>query len=229
MDKYDSSKVSIAVDVVTFSIAFDRSAQESNPRATARPVMRVLLIDNDIESVSGDKRLPGAYVDEQKTFEETISDKIEPKIGVRLGYTEQLYTFDGTQRDPRRRTISVSYLSLTHDEMFSQYFHPTGQIFWADLGKEGQLVDEQLELAFDHSDIIKTAFDRLKNKLAWTDLIFYLMPEEFTMRQAQDIYEVILGEPMLNIRRFLKDKIESTGTKSRQGAYRHSELFRRKR
>lgn len=47
--------------------------------------------------------------------------------------------------------------------------------------------------AFDHDVIVATALARLRGKLESTTLAFELLPEEFTLTEAQRVYEAILG------------------------------------
>jgi 8-oxo-dGTP diphosphatase len=48
-------------------------------------------------------------------------------------------------------------------------------------------------LAFDHHLMIIAGIQRLKNKLQYTDVIFNMMPEQFTLGELQQVYEAILG------------------------------------
>jgi hypothetical protein len=46
-------------------------------------------------------------------------------------------------------------------------------------------------------------FERLRSKIEYTDIAFYLMPELFTLTELQQVYEVILDTELLkaNFRR----------------------------
>ena len=48
-------------------------------------------------------------------------------------------------------------------------------------------------LAFDHANVILSGLERLKNKLEYTDIVFNMMPELFTLGELQQVYEIILG------------------------------------
>jgi 8-oxo-dGTP diphosphatase len=48
-------------------------------------------------------------------------------------------------------------------------------------------------LALDHRRILDYALERLRNKLEYTTVGFQLLPEKFTLRELQNVYEVILG------------------------------------
>ena len=86
-------------------------------------------------------------------------------------------------------------------------------------------------LAFDHASVITAALVRLKNKLEYTDIVFNMMPEEFTLGELQQVYEVILGKKLLDpaFRRIIADKVEKTKNYQKGGGHRPSVLFRFKR
>jgi 8-oxo-dGTP diphosphatase len=54
----------------------------------------------------------------------------------------------------------------------------------------------RLRLAFDHAQILQAAIERLRNKVEYTSLPAYLLPEPFTLPQLQHVYEVVLGRPV---------------------------------
>ena len=85
-------------------------------------------------------------------------------------------------------------------------------------------------LAFDHAKIISYALERLKGKVEYTDLALHMMPEEFTLTQLQQVYEVILGKTLLKaaFRRKIAHLVEETDSFTENEGHRPSRLFRRK-
>ena len=86
------------------------------------------------------------------------------------------------------------------------------------------------KLAFDHDLVIISGLERIKNKLNYTDIVFNMMPEYFTLGELQQVYEVILNKKLLDpaFRRIIADKVEKT-TKMKTGeGHRPSYLFRYK-
>lgn len=87
------------------------------------------------------------------------------------------------------------------------------------------------KLAFDHPLVIISGLERLKNKIEYTDIVFNMMPEYFTLGELQQVYEVILNKKLLDpaFRRIIANKVEKT-TKVKTGeGHRPSALFRYKR
>ena len=68
------------------------------------------------------------------------------------------------------------------------------------------------DLAFDHTRIISHAVDRLRNRIEYTDIVFNLMPEFFTITQLQKVYETILDRELstVDFRHKIENKIEET-------------------
>ncbi|PNV64016.1 ADP-ribose pyrophosphatase [Clostridium sp. chh4-2] len=101
-------------------------------------------------------------------------------------------------------------------------------------GMSGQsceyIITDNDGLAFDHAKIIAYAVERLRGKLEYTDLALHLMPEQFTLTQLQQVYEVILGKTLLKaaFRRKAADLVEETGFFTEKEGHRPSRLYRRK-
>lgn len=82
-------------------------------------------------------------------------------------------------------------------------------------------------LAFDHIKIIFQALERLKNKLEYTDIIFNMLPKEFTLTELKQCYEVILNEHLLdaNFRRKTAKMVSPTNQMASAKGHRTSQLF----
>jgi 8-oxo-dGTP diphosphatase len=50
-----------------------------------------------------------------------------------------------------------------------------------------------LKLASDHAAILGDVVKRLRGKLDYTNIALELLPQFFPLRQAQEVYEAILG------------------------------------
>lgn len=90
-------------------------------------------------------------------------------------------------------------------------------------------IRENEGLAFDHAKIIAYALERLRNKIEYTDLALNLMPEEFTLTQLQQVYEVILDKPFLKaaFRRKIAPLVTQTDSFTGNEGHRPSRLYRK--
>lgn len=89
---------------------------------------------------------------------------------------------------------------------------------------------ENKDLAFDHPLVIVSGLERIKNKLNYTDIVFNMMPEYFTLGELQQVYEVILNKKLLDpaFRRIIKDKVVKTDKMKTGEGHRPSFLFKYK-
>ena len=114
-------------------------------------------------------------------------------------YLQQLFTYGDPQRDSRRRVISVAYFALiAADRIASSDEHSS----WHSVYKLPTL-------AFDHARMVKDALTRLRSKIEYTAAAFELMPEEFTLRELQLAYMVILDDHRLDKANFRKKILEA--------------------
>lgn len=84
------------------------------------------------------------------------------------------------------------------------------------------------ELAFDHDEIIVKGIMDLRYKVNSTDIVFNLMPEEFTIGELKQVYSLLLGRELVNsaFRRVIAPKIVETGKMISTGGHRPSMLCR---
>ena len=86
------------------------------------------------------------------------------------------------------------------------------------------------DIAFDHDKVILAGIERIKNKVNYTDIVFNMMPEYFTLGELQQVYEVILNKKLLDpaFRRIIANKVEKTKKMKTGEGHRPSYLFRYK-
>ena len=90
---------------------------------------------------------------------------------------------------------------------------------------------ENEKLAFDHAKVILAGLERIRNKVNYTDIVFNMMPEYFTLGELQQVYEVILNKKLLDpaFRRIIADKVVKTNKMRTGGGHRPSYLFKYKK
>jgi len=91
-------------------------------------------------------------------------------------------------------------------------------------------IKENNKLAFDNPLTIVSGYARLRNKLLYTDIVFNMMGEYFTLGELQKVYELILGKKLLDpaFRRIISKKIEKTDKFKTGEGHRPSRLFKYK-
>ena len=198
----------VAVDTVLFTIA--------------EGTLKTLLVNIKKGVFVGRWAFPGGLVQVGEPLDEAARRELYEKTGVQDLYLEQLYTFGDARRDPTAHTVSVAYFALVPS--FSQALR-SGEKY-ADVGWFP--VRALPKLAYDHNTIAAYALQRLQAKLGYTNIVYSLLPPEFTLAELQDIYEVILDQKL--DRRNFRRKIMDLGLlkplqKTRRGAHRPAMLY----
>lgn len=139
-------------------------------------------------------------------------------------FLEQLYTFGDVDRDPRERVVTVAYFALVNLEGHNvQAATDARNAAWFPVG-------DLPKLSFDHPRILSAAHDRLRGKVRYQPIGFELLPDRFTLRQLQHLYEVILDRE-LDKRNFRKkvlamEIVKETNEIEKDVAHRAARLFR---
>jgi 8-oxo-dGTP diphosphatase len=152
--------------------------------------LKVLLIQRDLPPFEGRWALPGGFVRIAETLDEAAQRELAEETGIRKVFLEQLFTFGAVDRDPRERVVTVAYYGLVnlrgHDLLAATDARSAA---WFAL-------DDAPNLAFDHDRILQTAYERLKGKVRYQPIGFELLPEKFTLRQLQHLYEKVLDREL---------------------------------
>ncbi len=82
-------------------------------------------------------------------------------------------------------------------------------------------------LAFDHAKIIEHGLEKFRHKIKYTDLLFKLVPEFFTLTELQHVYEAVVDKKIsrASFRRSIADKVTQTEQYVTKGGHRPSQLY----
>ena len=200
----------IATDIAIFTI----KDQELN----------VLLIKMKKEYFRGLWAVPGGLVKPTESVDSSAKRNLFEKTKMKDVYLEQLYTFGSVDRDPYGKVVSVAHFALIPDSGIKlKTSKDYDDIDWFSINRLPKL-------AYDHDEIIHFAVDRLRGKLTYTNIVYSLLPEEFTLSELQRIYEIILSKK-LDKRNFRKKIISlkfvsKTDKKTFGKAHRPANLYR---
>jgi 8-oxo-dGTP diphosphatase len=183
----------------------------------------VLLIQRRGEPFAGHWAIPGGFVDPEESLDDAAARELREETGVAEVFLEQLYTFGEPGRDPRGRVISVAYYALLRQAPAISAADDAADARWFPLRALPPL-------AFDHAAILDYALSRVRNKVEYTNIVYSLLPDTFTLTELQRVYEIILGRT-LDKRNFRKkinslDLVAPTGGERRDGAHRPAKLYR---
>ncbi|WP_149304011.1 NUDIX hydrolase [Pareuzebyella sediminis] len=157
--------------------------------------------------------LPGGFVKYNENLIDAVKRGVKERTGLDNIYFEQFHAFGSLSRsEPQtmkrileeanidkasydwmlNRFISVAYYALiNYDDVNLEPDALSDSINWYAL-------DELPSLMMDHREIVERALQTLRDNLEKKLVGMNLLPEKFTMKQLQKVYEAVLGE---NIRR----------------------------
>ena len=230
LESYDEAafeRPSVAVDVVLVT--------------THAGQLQALLTRRKEHPFQGRWALPGGFVGVAESLDQAVARVLREKAHLDDVFTEQLYTFGAVDRDPRTRVISIAYYALVDHEQLTLALDGDPDLLLAPLevpwsGLEGEPVHAlgtdgtRVDLAFDHATILGVVVQRLRGKIDYAPIGFELLPDRFTLRQLQGVYESVLGHTLNKDsfrRRMVASRfIEPTGEREQGVLHRPAELYR---
>ncbi len=187
--RYKYPRPAVSADCVVFGLDADN--------------LKVLLIQRRKSPFQGVWALPGGFVEIDEDLDSAARRELKEETGLSKVYLEQLYTFGQVERDPRGRVITVAYFALVNLARHTvRAASDASRAVWFSMS-------DLPALAFDHEEILSVGYQRLKNKVRYQPIGFELLPAKFTLRQLQQMYEIILGREL--DKRNFRRKILSMG------------------
>ena len=181
----------ISVDCVIFGFSRNR--------------LKVLLIEREYTNEEGkrvtDHKLPGDFITNLEDLDIAASRTLSELTGLHDIYLRQFGIFGRPDRISRSidmawlaettgmeisRVVTTAYFALINISETDHDFAIKNNASWIE-------VNEIPELAFDHDEIINSGLQHLQHTLRNEPIGFLLLPEKFTIRELQTLYETILG------------------------------------
>ncbi|MDZ4092436.1 MAG: NUDIX domain-containing protein [Arthrobacter sp.] len=206
----------VTVDVVALTVLDD--------------VLNVLLVTRLIEPFRGRLALPGGFVLTGEDLVTAAGRELAEETGVDQvpGHLEQLGSYGPRGRDPRGDVLTVAHLLLAPNFPVLSAGSDAEHAAWYPVG---QVLGGELQLAFDHGQILADALERARSKLEYSPLGAAFCGEEFTVAQLRAVYEAVWGT-RLDARNFHRKAtgtpgfLEDTGRMTTGETGRPAALFR---
>ena len=182
--------------------------------------LKVLLIEREFTGQSGrqinDHKLPGDFIAINEDLDLAAIRTLEELTGLKDIYLQQFAFFGKPNRISRgvdiewlnsttghdiQRVVTAAYYSLINITESSSESAIKNNAAWID-------IQQVPDLAFDHDAIMMKGLAHLQLTLRSEPIGFELLPEKFTIREMQTLYEVILGCTLDN-RNFRKKILKS--------------------
>lgn len=182
--------------------------------------LKILLIEREYRKESGqlakDHKLPGDFISLNEDLDLAAARTLEELTGLDSIFLEQFALIGQPDRISKKidlewlknttgldiqRVVTAAYFALIKINESDRDFAIKNDASWMDIKKVPAL-------AFDHREIIDLGLAHLQKSLRNEPIGFELLPEKFTIRELQSLYEVILDCELDN-RNFRKKILKS--------------------
>lgn len=203
--------IALAADIVTFTVRGEE--------------LEVLLIERGSAPCKGQWALPGGFMRQSESLEQTAHRELKEETGVGEGFhITQIGTWSAPKRDSRGRVVATAFAVLIDSTKLQTKADTDAQnVGWFPARRP------PAPLAFDHKEILKRSLVWVEKALYDTRVADALLPNQFTLSELQDVHEAILGT-LVDKRNFRK-RMLATGTIRevkgfRRGAHRPAQLYK---
>ena len=150
--------------------------------------LKVLLIKSDLAFFQGKLSLLGDFVKNNEDLDSAAYRILKERTGMNNVFLDQVKVFGKPDRHPGGRVITIAYCSLLNIQHHALNIHEN-ELDWYDY-------DTLKEMAFDHLEIVEECHSWLQKRIQEHPLGFNLLPDKFSLRELQNLYEAILGVSM---------------------------------
>ena len=193
--------------------------------------LHVLLVRRGEAPFEGMWAIPGGFKRPIETLDEAATRELREETGVdAASLLAQFGAYGDPERDPRMNVVTVGYLAVIRD---------VGTIVAgtdaadAALFPVSDVLNEKLELAFDHLRIVRDAIERARVELEVSGIATAFVGTTFTLAELRAVYEAVWGVQLdaANFRRSVVAEdgwVIPTGRRARPGSAggRPPELYR---
>jgi len=171
LNDQDYFRIALSVDCVIFGF-------EENE-------LKVLVIKCNIKEYKGKWSLLGDLVKPDEDIDAASYRILKGRTGLNDVYLEQVKSFGKPNRHPAGRVITIAYFSLVNIK--------NHELKLADNELHWHPVNDIVDMAFDHKEILHSCLEQLREKIEDHPLVFNLLPEKFSLRELQCLYEAIMN------------------------------------
>jgi 8-oxo-dGTP diphosphatase len=161
--------------------------------------------------------LPGGFIQQNESIDEAAQRILQERTGLMDIFLEQYKVFGKTER--KNKELFEEFSSLK-DELWEQHPFSKNDITWlskrfvsigyyalVDINKVNPQTgnfDESIDwyniknlpkMIMDHNEMVSYALETLRQNLDHKLIGFNLLPETFTMKEVQELYEAIYDKP----------------------------------
>ncbi|MCE5173281.1 NUDIX hydrolase [Paenibacillus profundus] len=179
---------------------------------------------------AGKWALPGGFVNPNETAFESAKRELQEETGVENIHLEHYGVYDRPGRDPRGWMITNAHFAIVPEHKLSKRQANDDA---ADVQLFSVKEVMNLELAFDHAQIIADAIHVIRQKLLETTVAKEFLPEEFTYSELQAVLLTVTDDSAIALESAFARKVKSlpfiqevVGKKTTRTSKRPTQLYR---
>ncbi len=169
-DTYDKVKRLLSIDCVIFGYEEEK--------------LKLLIFKRHIAPSKGQWSLIGGWVNENESVEDAALRVLGAITGLKDVYLEQVGVFSKPGRDPGGNVLTVAFNALIKIEKHSNEIIQEFGAQWVPISQVPPLI-------FDHDDMLRLAYEKLRLKATYNLIGRQLLPEKFTLTQLRNLYNEI--------------------------------------
>jgi len=193
--------------------------------------LHVLLVRRGEAPFEGMWAIPGGFKRPAETLDEAAKRELGEETGVDAApVLKQFRAYGDPGRDPRMNVVTIAYLAVLRDVGAIVAGSDAAD---ASLLPVSDVLNGQIDLAFDHLWILRDAVERVRVELEVSGIATAFVGTTFTMAELRAVYEAIWGVQLdaANFRRSIVTEdgwVIPTGRRARPGSAggRPAELYR---
>jgi 8-oxo-dGTP diphosphatase len=193
--------------------------------------LHVLLVRRGVAPFKGKWAIPGGFKRPNETLDQAAKRELSEETGVdSASLLKQFGAYGDPGRDPRMNVVTIAYLAVLRD---------VGSVAAGTDAAAAALIpvsdalSGKVDLAFDHSRIVRDAVERVRVDLEQTGIATAFVGPTFTVAELRAVYEAVWGVHLdgANFRRRVVTEqgwVIPTGRRARPGSTggKPAELFR---
>lgn len=156
--------------------------------------------------------LPGGFIYLREDMDQAATRILEQRTGIKLPYLIQFHTFGDVNRREKTILPVVPVPNIDQHEkiraFLEQRFISSGYLSLVDMRSCTPTADALSDacswiplnrlpdLGYDHREIVDKALEQLRSRINYMPVGMTLLPEKFTMKEFQTLYEKILSRQL---------------------------------
>lgn len=220
-------------DIAVFTIA----SEHDGPYKPAKMTLKLLLIKRALVNAEGEPNieaekwaLPGGFVDAAESGLDAANRELAEETGVRDLHMKHFGVYDTPGRDPRGWIISNAHYAVVPDSYLAAR-RASDDAMEVDIFPVDEVL--QLDLAFDHEQIISDAIHFIKSDLLETTVARQFLQKKFTYSELQTLLLTVTDDPAIKSAASFARKIkrlpfieEVTNQKTQRTSKSPAQLYR---